>query len=168
MFDVNNELSSAESGTRQEINQQVLELFVENSTNAKPPASKDTLDESIADHLTAHVDGSMNEKLISAVLDDICLSIIASSAEDPCGQDVLTALDDVCSVEYNPGTVYPVLHELDAAGVLEQYQNRQQKQYRLADRKAINDRLEQTQTMLLSLYYLLGQGRQATKSATHR
>lgn len=60
----------------------------------------------------------------------------------PCGQDLLTLQRDLTSQSMSPGTLYPVLHDLDDAGALAKTELVRTKRYAIADADAADTILE--------------------------
>jgi len=58
------------------------------------------------------------------------------------GKGLMGDLSTVFGVRLSPGTVYPKLHDLEEAGILEMHELVRTKEYRIADAEAARDRVE--------------------------
>lgn len=81
-------------------------------------------------------------ELVKQSLDELLVVLIALSDGSVHGKGLMGDLADVFGVHLSPGTVYPKLHDLEEAGVLEMHELVRTKEYRIADADAARDIVE--------------------------
>lgn len=87
-------------------------------------------------------DVTVDEELVTQSLDEILLALIELREDDTHGTGLMEDMATLFGVRPSPGTVYPRLHDLDAAGVLARHDLVQTKQYMIDDEAAASDRIE--------------------------
>ena len=85
-----------------------------------------------------------DEALVKESLDELLLVLVALGEEGTHGKQLMNDLSEVFGVRLSPGTVYPRLHDLEAAGLLEVHELVRTKEYRIADGPAVQRRIEAT------------------------
>jgi DNA-binding PadR family transcriptional regulator len=78
---------------------------------------------------------TVDDGLVTQSLDEILLALIALTDDETHGTVLMEALESQFEADLSPGTVYPRLHELDSAGILEMHELVQTKQYSIDDRQ---------------------------------
>lgn len=93
---------------------------------------------------------SFAKDAVRPVLDDVALAIVARK-QPVSGMNVIETLSGY-GVVFSPGTLYPVLHDLAARGLIDvQEANSPEKLYTVADADAVDERLEAATRELLSV-----------------
>jgi DNA-binding PadR family transcriptional regulator len=107
------------------------ELDADQSDDVGTPVSR------IVDEATENLfgDGRFNfkETHVKASLDELLLSLVALRSSDTHGKQLLDDLAGEFDTVLSPGTVYPRLHDLCEAGVLQQRELVKTKEYTLDD-----------------------------------
>lgn len=95
------------------------------------------------------------ESAIKEDLDEILLLLIAHRASNTHGKGLMGDLASVFDTRLSPGTVYPQLHDLEEAGLLQVQELVKTKEYRIEDAERMCDRVESTmkQHLALGLFY---------------
>lgn len=83
-----------------------------------------------------------DEELVKESLDELLLVLVALGEERTHGKQLMDDLSNVFGVRLSPGTVYPRLHDLEEAGLLEVHELVRTKEYRIADGPAARRRIE--------------------------
>lgn len=78
-------------------------------------------------------DIDVGDGLVAESLDEILIAMIAQADEETHGTGLMDELARQFDVQLSPGTVYPRLHELEAADLLEVHELVQTKQYSVSD-----------------------------------
>jgi len=106
-----------------------------------PDPLPETLLSAVADDVDA---GEMpvDDGLVTESLDEVLLALIAQADDDTHGTGLMEALSELFDADLSPGTVYPRLHELEAAGDLRMHELVQTKQYAVEDRTGAREAVE--------------------------
>lgn len=92
-----------------------------------------------------------SEPLVMSSLDDLLVSLVALRTADTHGKQLLEDLSTEFDTDPSPGTVYPRLHELCDAGVLEQRELIRTKEYTIADEKGARNTIADAARQHLAL-----------------
>lgn len=105
---------------------------------------------------------TFDEEHVKSSLDELLVSLVAVRSSDTHGKQLLDDLAEEFDTILSPGTVYPRLHDLCDADVLEQRELVKTKEYTLADvetaRENVVDAARQHLALGLVLHAALQQG----------
>lgn len=85
-----------------------------------------------------------DDELVKRSLDELLLVLIALSDDGAHGKQLMSDLATFFDAHLSPGTVYPRLHDLEEAGVLEVHELVKTKKYSIADTDRARRRVHQT------------------------
>lgn len=91
------------------------------------------------------------EQLVKESLDELLIVLVALGDGSTHGKGLMSDLADTFGVRLSPGTVYPKLHDLEEAGILEMHELVRTKEYRIADPDAARERVEAALTQHFAL-----------------
>lgn len=92
-----------------------------------------------------------DESLVKENLDVLLLLLIAHRSSDTHGKGLMGDLASVFDARLSPGTVYPQLHELEDAGVLEVQELVRTKEYLVENEEALAERVTEAMEQHLTL-----------------
>ncbi|MFU1779849.1 PadR family transcriptional regulator [Haloarcula japonica] len=128
----------------QNADEQVTPLGDTERPESHDPPSRDAITESLlAPVIDDVVDGEteVDDGLVTQSLEEILLAMIAVADGGTHGTGLMEELESQFGAELSPGTVYPRLHELEAAGTLQMHELVQTKQYGIADSAAAKEQI---------------------------
>jgi hypothetical protein len=96
-----------------------------------------------------------DESVVKQNLDELLLLLVAGRSSDRHGKALMADLTSVFDAHMSPGTVYPRLHDLEEAGVLNVQPLVRTKEYELADEAAVEERVEAAMEQHLAMGLLL-------------
>ncbi|THE65296.1 PadR family transcriptional regulator [Salinadaptatus halalkaliphilus] len=99
-------------------------------------------------------DVAFEETLVKENLDEILLVLIALH-EETHGDELLTDIEQLFDTQLSPGTVYPLLHDLEESDTLSMQAKVRTKEYSIADRDAVRADLEDAMVQHLAFGMLL-------------
>lgn len=87
--------------------------------------------------------------------DKILLSLVAHRESNSNGKQFMDDLARVFDTELSPGTVYPLLHDLEEEGVLNLHELVRTKEYHTSDEETSRERIaeQMRQHLTLGMYY---------------
>lgn len=85
----------------------------------------------------------LDEALVKNNLDDLLLVLIGLHGETH-GKELMSNVARLADVQLSPGTLYPVLHELEEEGYLTMRKKVRTKAYSIADEEAVQAKLERS------------------------
>lgn len=100
-------------------------------------------------------DVAFDEDLVTCRLDELLLSLVALRDDGTHGTGLIEDLGRLFDVEPSPGTVYPRLHDLESADLLERHELVRTKQYALREESTARDAIERTASQHLALSLFL-------------
>jgi hypothetical protein len=100
-------------------------------------------------------DFRFDETVVKNNLDDILLCLITLREDETHGKRLMDDLVWLFDARLSPGTVYPELHELEAADVLDAHEKVRTKEYNIADNTEARDRLSAAVRQHLGLAFVL-------------
>ena len=98
----------------------------------------------------AGTDFDFDDAIVKENLEAILLVLISLRGSAH-GKRLMGDLSDVFDAQLSPGTVYPRLHDLEAAGVLSVHELVRTKEYTIADAKRARERIERAMYQHLAL-----------------
>ncbi|GAB7095315.1 hypothetical protein JCM30237_24680 [Halolamina litorea] len=84
------------------------------------------------------------EQTVKENLEEILLVLIAHRSSNTHGKSLMGDLTAIFGTRLSPGTVYPQLHELEAAGALRVQELVRTKEYQVEDEQVLRDRVTAT------------------------
>lgn len=95
------------------------------------------------------------ESTVKANLEEVLLTLVAHRSTETNGKRLMDDLARVFDTNLSPGTVYPQLHDFTEDGILEQHELVRTKEYHVANREEVSERLEteMRQHLALGLFY---------------
>ena len=106
-------------------------------------------------------DIALDEAMVTQTLDGILTALIALRTSGTHGSGLMEDMVQLFDVQPSPGTVYPRLHELEAAGTLGRHELVQTKQYSISDEASAESVIEEAMYQHLSLGLFLSAARDA-------
>ena len=91
------------------------------------------------------------ERTVKENLEEILLVLIAHRSSDTHGKSLMGDLTAIFGTRLSPGTVYPQLHELEAAGALRVQELVRTKEYQVEDEQLLKERVSATMEQHLAL-----------------
>jgi hypothetical protein len=96
-----------------------------------------------------------DEATVKSELEEILLLLVAHREQDTHGKGLMGDLAAVFDTRLSPGTVYPRLHDLEEAGLLQAQELVRTKEYRIDDMEGLYRRVEaaMVQHLVLGLFF---------------
>ena len=94
---------------------------------------------------------SVDEGLVKQSLPELLAALVELRSSETHGKGVMDDLEEFFGVDLSPGTVYPVLHDLEEEGLLSMHELVQTKEYSVEDVEATAEMLRQTMGQHLAL-----------------
>lgn len=126
-----------------------------NETETDPDA--DAQLDAILSHVSEAVPAGelpIDEEIVKANLETIVMLLIDLRGGSH-GKQVIADITDLFGVQLSPGTLYPVLHELEDDGLLTMHEKAKTKEYHLADDEAATQETTERILSHTSFGYLL-------------
>lgn len=115
------------------------------SLDVDPDAEADRVDTAFQDALNGTAADSLPAELVKASLPAVLLALLETRDHEHHGKALRDDLTRTLGHRFSPGTIYPVLNDLDETGVLSvQDRASNEKHYAFADREAAYARIEET------------------------
>lgn len=88
-------------------------------------------------------------------LNSVLLTLVAGRSADSNGKHLMDDLGRAFDSDLSPGTVYPKLHDLEEAGLLEKHELVRTKEYDIADAERFRERIteQMRQHLALGMYF---------------
>lgn len=93
----------------------------------------------------------VGDGMVKQSLDELLVLLIALRRADAHGKGIMSDLDRFFGTKLSPGTVYPTLHDLEEAGVLQVHELVQTKEYSIGDEAAARERLRESMRQHLTM-----------------
>ena len=93
----------------------------------------------------------VDDGLVKESLPELFVLLVGLRESDAHGKGVMKDINRFFETRLSPGTVYPILHELDEEGVLEMRELVQTKEYSVGDETAARERLKTAMRQHLAL-----------------
>lgn len=94
---------------------------------------------------------TIDDGLIKESLPELLMLLVGLREGDTHGKGVMEDLNRFFGAQLSPGTVYPMLHDLDEEGLLEMRELVQTKEYAIDDGEAVRNELHEAMTQHLAL-----------------
>lgn len=94
---------------------------------------------------------TIDDGLIKESLPELLMLLVGLREGDTHGKGVMEDLNRFFGAQLSPGTVYPLLHELEEEGLLEMRELVQTKEYAIDDADAVRDELRDAMMQHLTL-----------------
>jgi DNA-binding PadR family transcriptional regulator len=94
---------------------------------------------------------SIDDGLVKESLPELLMLLVGLREGDTHGKGVMEDLNRFFGAQLSPGTVYPLLHDLEEEGFLEMRELVQTKEYAIDDADAVRDELREAMTQHLAL-----------------
>ena len=94
---------------------------------------------------------AFDEGLVKQSLPELLTALVELRTSETHGKGVMDDLEEFFGVDLSPGTVYPVLHDLEEEGMLSMHELVQTKEYSVEDPKATAEMLRRTMGQHLAL-----------------
>ncbi|PSQ41023.1 PadR family transcriptional regulator [Halobacteriales archaeon QS_9_68_42] len=94
---------------------------------------------------------AVNEGLVKQSLPELLTALVELRTSETHGKRVMDDLEEFFGVDLSPGTVYPVLHDLEEEGLLSMHELVQTKEYSVEDPEATAEMLQRTMGQHLAL-----------------
>ncbi|WP_254840677.1 PadR family transcriptional regulator [Natronomonas marina] len=119
--------------------------------DAEPAARTEAVVEETAATLYDGDSLSIEEGLVKESLPNLLTALVELRRSETHGKGVMEDLERFFGVDLSPGTVYPVLHDLEEGGLLSVHELVQTKEYSIDDGDAARQRLEDAMGQHLAL-----------------
>ena len=146
-------MSRNESGSDEKLRSLVGELngVGESDSRTEPTERTEAVVEETADALFDGCRLSVDEGLIKQSLPELLAALVELRSSETHGKGVMDDLEEFFGVDLSPGTVYPVLHDLEEEGLLSMHELVQTKEYSVEDVEATAEMLRRTMGQHLAL-----------------
>ena len=98
---------------------------------------------------------AVDEGLVKQSLPELLTALVELRTSETHGKGVMDDLEEFFGVDLSPGTVYPVLHDLEEEGLLSVHELVQTKEYNVEDPEATAEMVRQTMGQHLALGLVL-------------
>ena len=130
----------------------VADALLQRVCDSRRDATPAEVMSSVADALPGEdVSPDVSEEVVTQSLDEILVALIALRDDATHGTGLMEDVTALFDVEPSPGTVYPRLHDLNAAGTLTRHDLVQTKQYSVSDTASAESLLERAMYQHLAL-----------------
>jgi len=146
-------MSENQSGSEEALRNLVGELDgVENADSRTDPTERtEAVVEETADAIFDGGRLAVDEGLVKQSLPELLTALVELRTSETHGKGVMDDLEEFFGVDLSPGTVYPVLHDLEEEGLLSVHELVQTKEYSIEDPKATAEMLRRTMGQHLAL-----------------
>lgn len=146
-------MSENQSGSEDTLRSFVGELngVGESDTRTEPTERTEAVVEETADALFDGRRLAVDEGLVKQSLPELLAALVELRTSETHGKGVMDDLEEFFGVDLSPGTVYPVLHDLEEEGLLSVHELVQTKEYSVKDPEATAEMLRRTMDQHLAL-----------------
>ena len=146
-------MSRNESGSDEKLRSLMGELngVGESDSRTEPTERTEAVVEETADALFDGRRLSVGEGLVKQSLPELLAALVELRSSETHGKGVMDDLEEFFGVDLSPGTVYPVLHDLEEEGLLSMHELVQTKEYSVEDAEATAEMLRRTMGQHLAL-----------------
>ena len=146
-------MSENQSGSEEALRNLVEELDgVEDADSRTDPTERtEAVVEETADAIFDGGRLAVDEGLVKQSLPELLTALVELRTSETHGKRVMDDLEEFFGVDLSPGTVYPVLHDLEEEGLLSMHELVQTKEYSVEDPKATAEMLRRTMGQHLAL-----------------
>jgi len=119
------------------------------------PAARtaDVLSET-ADSINGGEELHLDDGMVKQSLDELLVMLIALRSTDAHGKGVMSDISRFFGTKLSPGTVYPALHDLEEADVLQVHELVQTKEYSIGETEAAREQLREGMRQHLAMGFL--------------
>jgi DNA-binding PadR family transcriptional regulator len=156
-------MSENQSGSEDTLRSLVGELngVGESDTRTEPTERTEAVVEETADALFDGRRLAVDEGLVKQSLPELLAALVELRTSETHGKGVIDDLEEFFGVDLSPGTVYPVLHDLEEEGLLSVHELVQTKEYSVEDPEATAEMLRRAMEQHLALGLIFRQGLEA-------
>jgi DNA-binding PadR family transcriptional regulator len=156
-------MSENQSGSEDTLRSLVGELngVGESDTRTEPTERTEAVVEETADALFDGRRLAVDEGLVKQSLPELLAALVELRTSETHGKGVMDDLEEFFGVDLSPGTVYPVLHDLEEEGLLSVHELVQTKEYSVEDPEATAEMLRRAMEQHLALGLIFRQGLEA-------
>ena len=156
-------MSQNQSGSEETLRSLVGELngVGESDTRTEPTERTEAVVEETADALFDGRRLAVDEGLVKQSLPELLAALVELRTSETHGKGVIDDLEEFFGVDLSPGTVYPVLHDLEEEGLLSVHELVQTKEYSVEDPEATAEMLRRAMEQHLALGLIFRQGLEA-------
>ena len=146
-------MSENQSGSEEALRNLVGELDgVEDADSRTDPTERtEAVVEETADALFDGDRLAVDEGLVKQSLPELLTALVELRTSETHGKRVMDDLEEFFGVDLSPGTVYPVLHDLEEEGLLSVHELVQTKEYSVEDPETAAEMLRRTMGQHLAL-----------------
>ena len=156
-------MSENQSGSEEALRNLVGELDgVEDADSRTDPTERtEAVVEETADAIFDGRRLAVDEGLVKQSLPELLAALVELRTSETHGKGVIDDLEEFFGVDLSPGTVYPVLHDLEEEGLLSVHELVQTKEYSVEDPEATAEMLRRAMEQHLALGLIFRQGLEA-------
>ena len=146
-------MSQNQSGSEETLRSLVGELngVGESDTRTEPTERTEAVVEETADAIFDGDRLAVDEGLVKQSLPELLTALVELRTSETHGKRVMDDLEEFFGVDLSPGTVYPVLHDLEEEGLLSVHELVQTKEYSVEDPETAAEMLRRTMGQHLAL-----------------
>ena len=146
-------MSRNESGSDEKLRSLMGELngVGESDSRTEPTERTEAVVEETAGALFDGHRLSVDEGLVKQSLPELLAALVELRSSETHGKGVMDDIEEFFGVDLSPGTVYPVLHDLEEEGLLSMHELVQTKEYSVEDAEATAKMLRRTMDQHLAL-----------------
>jgi cell division ATPase FtsA len=138
----------------EQLYQELTDVEASGTDDAGPGHRSEQIVDSVTEQLFPDRSFRFEEELVKNSLDEVLLVLVALRDGETHGKGLMEDLSQLFDARLSPGTVYPRLHELEEADVLEMHELVRTKEYRIDDLQETRDRIESAMTQHLALGFV--------------
>jgi DNA-binding PadR family transcriptional regulator len=156
-------MSENQSGSEDTLRSLVGELngVGESDTRTEPTERTEAVVEETADAIFDGRRLAVDEGLVKQSLPELLAALVELRTSETHGKGVMDDLEEFFGVDLSPGTVYPVLHDLEEEGLLSVHELVQTKEYSVEDPEATAEMLRRAMEQHLALGLIFRQDLEA-------
>jgi DNA-binding PadR family transcriptional regulator len=129
-------MSDGRPGTDATLRSLLKEMNEPGTEGTEPAARTETVVEETATALYDERTLSIDEGLVKQTLPELLTALVRLRTGESNGTGVMDDLEEYFDADLSPGTVYPVLHDLEEEGLLSVHELVQTKEYSVEDSEA--------------------------------
>ncbi|MFQ3318719.1 MAG: DNA-binding PadR family transcriptional regulator [Natronomonas sp.] len=146
---------SSQEGQEPTLASLVTEIRRDGTTESDDPAARtEAVVDEASETLFSGDNPNIDDGLIKQSLPELLLLLVGLRETDAHGKGIMEDLNRFFGAQLSPGTVYPALHDLEEAGLLEMRELVQTKEYRIDDTEAVRETLREGMGQHLALGFV--------------
>lgn len=138
----------------EQLYQELTDVESTGTEGSEPGHRSEEIVDSVTEQLFPDRSFRFEEELVKNSLDELLLVLVALRDGETHGKGLMEDLSQLFDARLSPGTVYPRLHELEEADVLEMHELVRTKEYRIDDLEGTRERIEAAMTQHLALGFV--------------